>query len=115
MESAKNQITFAGMKPSRTFTKLIARSVEKWIQRERSLLLFPNPARYHAHIDKEDRHYFTCHIEIQIGAKEWSGLDEGRSVLEATLNALKRLRPKNLVELYGPTYSPAQVWHEASA
>jgi hypothetical protein len=114
MEDARSEITFSGMSPSRTFTKLIARNVEKWIERERSLFFLSNHTRYSVHVDKETRHYFSCHIEIQIGAREWSGMSEGRSVMEAVLNTLKRLRPKNLIELYRPPSLPTPI-HEVSA
>lgn len=106
MEDARKEITFSGMRPSRTFTKLIERHVEKWIERERTLLFLSKQTSYCVHVDKESRHYFTCHIEIRIGAREWSGLDEGRSLIEAVLNALKHLKPKERIELYRPPVLP---------
>jgi hypothetical protein len=90
--------------------------VEKWIERERTLLFLSKYTSYSIHIDKESRNYFTCHIEIRIGAREWSGIDEGRSVQDAVLNALRSLKPKERIELYRPPVLPTpQPLHEISA
>lgn len=102
MEDARKLVTFSGIRPSRTYTRFAQSHVEKWIARERTLLFPSNYTSYSVHIDKETRNYFTCHIEIRIGAREWSGLDEGRSVQDAILNSLRSLKPKERIELYRP-------------
>lgn len=113
MEDVKNKITFSGMGPSRNFSKLIARHIEKWIKRRQTFVFLSNQTRYCVHVDKEAERYFTCHIEILIGDREWSGIEEGRSVIESVLSTLKRLKPKNSIGLYRPAslFTPL---HEAS-
>lgn len=94
MEDVHRIITTSGIKASHPALRIVERHVEKWILREQSLLFLPKKAAYSAHLSKEDDHYFTCHIEIRIGSQEWSGLDEGRSIQESVLNALRRLKRK---------------------
>jgi hypothetical protein len=113
MEDTKNRITFTGVNPPHATQKFIERHILKWINREQSLLYPAKQASYTAHIDREEYRYYTCHIEIQIGAQEWSGLEEGRSIHEAVLNTIKRLKPKYPHELYRPTSLPALL--EATA
>jgi hypothetical protein len=107
MEDTKSRVTFSGVNPPHTTPKIIKRHVEKWVNRERSLRFLPKRVSYSVHIDREDYRFYTCHIEIQIGSKEWSGLEEGRSILEAVLNTLKHMKPKDLMEIYRPRPLPA--------
>ncbi len=64
MEDTKSRITFSGVNPPHAISKIIERHVEKWVNREQSLLLLPKRVLYSVHIDREDYRFYTCHIEI---------------------------------------------------
>lgn len=111
MEDLKSKITFSGVNPPHATSKIIERQIQKWIDREQSLLFLPKRASYTAHIDREDYRFYTCHIEIQIGSREWSGIEEGRSIHEAVQNTLKYMKLKERIEIRRPSplSSPVQA------
>jgi hypothetical protein len=118
MEDAheRKSTTFGGMRPSRTYTRFAQRHVERWIEHERTQPSQFRYTSYSIHIEKESRNFFTCQIKIRIDAREWSGIDEGRSVRDAILNALRSLKPHERIELYGPPNTPSpHLHHEISA
>lgn len=107
MEDTKSEITFTGVNPPHATSKIIERHVQKWIDREQSLLFLPKRASFTVHIDREDYRFYICQIEVQVGSREWSGLEEGRSIHEAVLNTLKHMKPKEPIGLNRPSPLPA--------
>lgn len=102
MEDWKSKVTFSGVNPSHATSKVVERQIQKWIDRQRSLSLLPKRASYTAHLDREGERLYTCHIEIQIGSREWIGLEEGRSIHEAVQITLKYMRLKERISLRLP-------------
>lgn len=113
MEDLKSKITFSGVNPPDSTSKIVEHQIQKWIEREQSLLFLPKRASYTAHIEREDYRFYTCHIEIQIGSREWSGLEEGRSIHEAVQNTLKYMKLKERIEVRRP--SPLAAPTQATA
>ncbi len=83
-----SQITTAGVKPTRTVMRTIQRLLAKWIARESS---GPKEAQYSVHLEQEGTQRTNCRVRIQIGAREWDGQADGRSIQEALLNTLSHL------------------------
>ncbi len=95
MDDENPCINCSGLRISRALARVVARQVEKWISREQSLLFLPKSATYRVHLARESGECVSCRIEVRIGRREWSGLEEGRSVQEAVLNTLRHLRTKH--------------------
>lgn len=95
-----NSISFTGVRVSRSNINIIKYHVEKWIQRQQTLMFRPKQTSYSVHVTKESDVYYSCHIEIRIGARHWSGIGEGRSIQDSVLNSLRSLKPKELLGIY---------------
>lgn len=108
-DNISGKLSFDGIEPSNICKKIVERQIEKWIRHEQSLLFSSKKhlAFYTAHICREDYRYYTCHLEIDIGRREFTGLGEGRSIHEAVSNTLKHLKPKLHIEKYYPTPLPS--------
>lgn len=93
MEDKSKQVVVYGVKPHRVLLRSIERQVEKWIEREQSLLFLPKHAEYRVEVEKEDTDpFFGCSLKIRIGSREWRSHEGGKTIQEAVSQALKRLR-----------------------
>jgi hypothetical protein len=71
-ENQTGTVEFLGMKPARSLFRFVERQVEKWIERERSLLFLPRVAHYNVQVEKTAEHpLYQCAMRITIGSREW--------------------------------------------
>jgi len=103
MNDARKQISFYGMKPTKSQQRLVQSQIEKWIAREQSLSIFPKDGSYRVSIEKEPNlPFITCHLRIQIGSRVWESHDTGKVVHEALFHAMHSLRapwPEELLQM----------------
>ena len=94
MINGENKIVFVGMKPTKTLERFVQKQIEKWINREQSLLFLPKKSFYEVTLEREiDPPSADCHLRIQIGTKIWESYDTGKTLQDALLKAIQDLRP----------------------
>jgi hypothetical protein len=90
MSKEASQIIFLGLKPTKALESFVQKQIEKWINREQSLLFLPKESSYEVTLERE------------IGNKIWESYDTGKTVEDALLKAIQGLRPPCL-EAIPPT------------
>lgn len=100
MEDNQNRIVIRGLKAHRSLVRSIECQVEKWIERERSLLFLSKQSEYRVEVDKEDEHpFFHCSIRIRIGSREWRSREGGKTIQESVGQALRHLRSPSTLSI----------------
>ena len=103
MSQEGSQIVFLGMKATKALERFVQKQMEKWINREQSLLFLPEESSYEVTLEREtDPPTSDCHLRVQIGTKMWESYDRGKTVQDALLKAIPGLRPPCL-EAIPPT------------
>jgi hypothetical protein len=103
MSKEASQIIFLGLKPTKALESFVQKQIEKWINREQSLLFLPKESSYEVTLEREiDPPSSDCHLRVQIGNKIWESYDTGKTVEDALLKAIQGLRPPCL-EAIPPT------------
>lgn len=88
----ENKIRLMGVRPHKSFERLIDRRIEKWISREKSLLFLPKDSDYSVLIRRESDHFYLCQIQIQIGPRYWEGYANEKTPELSFQQAIKRLK-----------------------
>lgn len=88
----KNQIRLIGIQPTKSLFRFIENRIEKWISQQQGLLLFPAQGCYHVVIDRETEHLYCCHLKITLGSRTWESYAGEKTLQDALLKAIKRLR-----------------------
>ncbi len=93
MSDARKQVSFYGMKPTKSQQRLVQKQIEKWISLNKEAVMLPSESSYHAIIDHErNLPLASCRLEIQMDGKSWVSFDTGKSFQDALFHALKHLR-----------------------
>ena len=108
MTTINGRVQFSGMRPTRSLQRDVERQIEKWIEREQSLLFLPRTGSFVAHIERTSEFpYYECALEIAIGAREWRSFEGGRTLHDALKSALRHLKTFNIVP-----FSPVPISHQ---
>lgn len=96
MEGIKGRIRVFGTKPSKALMRFMKRQLEKWVEREQTLLFLPKDFSYEIKIDREpEESFFSCQISIRVGSREWTAYDGGKSIQVAFIRAYHHIRSTN--------------------
>lgn len=103
MNDVKGNTQFFGMKPTRSLQRYVERQIEKWIERQQTLLFFPKSGSYEVQIERTSEFpYYECALEVRLGGREWRGRDSGRTLHDALNGALRRLQTFNIYPFTPP-------------
>jgi hypothetical protein len=100
MEDKNKMIKLSGIKRTRPTLSCIRHQVEKWIEREQSLLFLPKLSQYDVTLTHDpDSMTYTCQIQVTIGSKKWFGVDTAKSLQESIARALRHMVADPLIRL----------------
>ena len=106
MDTVKGRVVFFGMKATRALQRYAERQVEKWIEREQTLLFLPKAAIFTVQVERSNEFpHYECAIEVKIGAREWRSIEGGRTLQDALKTALTQLKATQLV-----SFSKVSLW-----
>lgn len=85
-------IELNGVRTTKPLLRFISRQVERWIERQQSLLFLSRDSSYTVSIDREvSEPYFSCQLEVKIGSRKWVSAQSGKSIQMALSMAIKHL------------------------
>ena len=101
MEDKTNTIELIGIKKTRPVLSCVRHHIERWVERQQTLLFYPKSSSYRVTITHEpDAPVFTCEVQINIGSTRWTGCESGKTLqgsVELTLTHLRRDPPFGLM------------------
>ena len=113
MEDKPDIIELIGIKKTRPILSCVRHHVEKWIERQQSLLFYPNRSFYRVVITHEkDSPIFTCELQVNIGHIRWTGCESGKTIQDSLGRTLAHLRsnpPPGFTR-----FKPSQAAHVAA-
>jgi len=100
MNLFNGRVEFFGMKPTRSLQRHVERQIEKWIERQQTLLFFPKTGNFSVQIERATEcPKYECAIEVRIGTREWRSYEEGRTLQDALMATLKHLKISQVLSI----------------
>lgn len=107
----KGTIEIFGIKPTLELLVHISGMIEKWIEREQSLMFLPKISTYFVHLERQSfSRHFLCYFQVKIGSRQWQHQTSETSVPDALNATLKGL---NTFHAHDPV-SPERLFEHRS-
>ena len=98
MEDKTNTIELIGIKKTRPVLSCVRHHIERWVERQQTLLFYPKSSSYRVTITHEpDAPVFTCEVQINIGSTRWTGCESGKA--DQCLDEILELAPKGTIAI----------------
>lgn len=91
-KTQKGILEIFGIKPTLELLVHISGVVERWIEREQSLMFLPKTSNYFVHLERQSfSNHFFCYVEVKIGTHQWR-----HQISEATVQGALKATLKGL-------------------